>query len=52
MNLNRRSIRIRAFFLVLVPLLSLIGLYAFATTITARGDAITLAGPRRCEFHC
>ena len=42
MNLNRRSIRIRAFFLVLIPLLSLIGLYAFATTITAR-NAITLA---------
>jgi signal transduction histidine kinase len=42
MHLRQRSIRARTFFLVLVPLLALLGLYTFATTITA-GDAITLA---------
>jgi signal transduction histidine kinase len=42
MHLRQRSIRARTFLLVLVPLLALLGLYAFATTITA-GDAITLA---------
>ncbi|HMH90823.1 MAG TPA: hypothetical protein VK586_07015, partial [Streptosporangiaceae bacterium] len=42
MQLRHRSIRARTFFLVLVPLLSLLGLYAFATTLTAR-DAVTLA---------
>src|SRR5260370_3873814 len=42
MRVSHRSIRVMIFFLVVVPLLSLAGLYAFATTITAR-DAITLA---------
>src|ERR1022692_4816170 len=42
MHMSHRSIRARTFFLVLVPLLSLIGLYAFATTITA-SETITLA---------
>jgi hypothetical protein len=37
-----RSIRSRVLVLIMLPLLSLIGLYAFATSITA-GDAITLA---------
>jgi signal transduction histidine kinase len=42
MRVRHRSIRIMIFFLVVIPLLSLIGVYAFATTITAR-DALTLA---------
>ena len=42
MQLHRQSIRARTFFLVLVPLLSLIGLYTFTTIITA-GAANTLA---------
>jgi signal transduction histidine kinase len=42
MHLRHRSIRVRTSFLVLVPLLSLLGLYVFATVITARA-AITLA---------
>jgi signal transduction histidine kinase len=42
MHLRRRSIRARTFFLVLVPLLALLGLYAFATILTAR-DPVTLA---------
>jgi signal transduction histidine kinase len=37
-----RSIRERVFVLVLLPLLSLIGLYAFITAVTV-GDAVTLA---------
>ena len=39
---KRYSVRITIFLLVVIPLLSMIGLYAYATTITAR-DAITLA---------
>ena len=42
MGLRPRSIRTRIFLLVLVPVLSLIGLYAFATVLTAR-NAIVLA---------
>jgi len=42
MGLHRRSIRLRIFLLVLIPILSLIGLYAFAVSITA-SDAINLA---------
>ncbi len=42
MSLRLRSIRSRILVLVLVPVLSLIGLYAFATSITA-SDAINLA---------
>src|SRR5215475_8006428 len=42
MRVRSRSIRARTFSLVLVPLMSLVGLYAFATAITAR-DAITLS---------
>jgi signal transduction histidine kinase len=42
MRLRQRSIRARVLVLVLFPLLALLGLYAFAATITA-GDAITLA---------
>ena len=41
MGLRLRSIRQRIFLLVLVPVLSLIALYAFATFLTARG-ALTL----------
>ncbi len=37
MGLRLRSIRQRIFLLILVPVLSLIGLYAFATFLTARG---------------
>jgi signal transduction histidine kinase len=48
MHFRHRSIRARIFFLILIPLLSLIGLYAFATTITAR-DAVTLA--RATDVH-
>ncbi len=42
MSLRLRSIRQRILLLVLVPVLSLIGLYAFATSITA-SNAINLA---------
>jgi signal transduction histidine kinase len=42
MGLRRRSIRLRILLLVAVPIVSLIGLYAFAATITA-SDAINLA---------
>jgi signal transduction histidine kinase len=42
MGLHRRSIRLRIILLVAIPILSLIGLYAFAATITA-SDAINLA---------
>jgi len=42
MGLRRRSIRLRIFLLVAVPIVSLIGLYAFAATITA-SDAINLS---------
>ena len=42
MGLRRRSIRLRIILLVAIPILSLIGLYAFAATITA-SDAINLA---------
>ncbi|HEV2372160.1 MAG TPA: nitrate- and nitrite sensing domain-containing protein [Streptosporangiaceae bacterium] len=39
MHLHRRSIRARTSFLVLVPVLPLIALYAYATAITAHDDA-------------
>jgi signal transduction histidine kinase len=42
MGFRLRSIRQRIFLLVLVPVLSVIGLYVFATSITA-GNAINLA---------
>jgi signal transduction histidine kinase len=42
MGLRRRSIRLRIFLLVAIPIVSLMGLYAFAATITAF-DAINLA---------
>ena len=42
MGFRLRSIRQRIFLLILVPVLSLIGLYIFATSITA-GNAINLA---------
>jgi signal transduction histidine kinase len=42
MGLRRRSIRLRIFLLVVIPILSLIGMYAFAATITA-SDAISLS---------
>jgi hypothetical protein len=42
MGFRLRSIRQRIFLLVLVPVLSVIGLYIFATSITA-GNAISLA---------
>ncbi len=42
MVLHRRSIRLRIFLLVLIPILSLIGLYAFVVSITA-SDAVNLA---------
>ncbi len=45
MGLRRRSIRLRIVLLVAIPILSLIGLYAFAATITA-SDAINLARSR------
>src|SRR3982074_1668731 len=45
MGLRRWSIRMRIFLLVVIPVLSLIGLYAFAATITA-SDAVNLARSR------
>ena len=45
MGLRHRSIRLRIFLLVAVPILSLIGLYAFAATISA-SDALNLAKSR------
>lgn len=42
MGLSRRSIRLRIFFLILVPLLSLIGLYIFVASITVN-DAVNEA---------
>jgi signal transduction histidine kinase len=45
MGLRRWSIRMRIFLLVAIPILSLIGLYAFAATITA-SDAINLSRSR------
>jgi signal transduction histidine kinase len=42
MGLHRRSIRLRIFVLILIPLLSLIGLYVFAASITI-GDAVNRA---------
>jgi len=45
MGLRRRSIRLRIVLLVAIPILSLIGVYAFAATITAT-DAINLARSR------
>jgi signal transduction histidine kinase len=45
MGLRHRSIRLRIFLLVAVPILSLVGLYAFAATITA-SDALNLAKSR------
>src|SRR5260370_8131924 len=45
MGLRRRSIRVRIFFLVLIPLLSLLGLYIFVASITI-GDALSEAHAR------
>ena len=45
MGLRRRSIRLRIILLVAIPILSLIGLYAFAATISA-SDAVNLARSR------
>jgi signal transduction histidine kinase len=45
MGLRRRSIRLRIFLLVAIPILSLIGIYAFAATITA-SNAINLSRSR------
>ncbi len=45
MGLRHRSIRLRIFLLVAVPILSLVGLYAFAATIAA-SDALNLAKSR------
>jgi signal transduction histidine kinase len=45
MGLRRRSIRLRIVLLVAIPILSLIGVYAFAATITA-SNAINLARSR------
>ncbi|MGO9078830.1 MAG: nitrate- and nitrite sensing domain-containing protein [Streptosporangiaceae bacterium] len=45
MRIRHRSVRLRIFLLVLVPVISLIGLYAFAAAITA-GAAINLARSR------
>lgn len=45
MGLRRRSIRLRIVLLVAIPILSLIGVYAFAATVTA-SDAINLAKSR------
>jgi signal transduction histidine kinase len=45
MGLRHRSIRLRIFLLVAVPILSLVGLYAFAAAITA-SDALNLAQSR------
>jgi signal transduction histidine kinase len=45
MGLRRRSIRLRIVLLVAIPILSLIGVYAFAATVTAT-DAINLARSR------
>lgn len=42
MGLRRRSIRLRIFFLILIPLLSLIGLYIFVASITVN-DAVNEA---------
>jgi hypothetical protein len=42
MGLRHKSIRLRVLLLILVPLLSLLGVYAYATTQTAR-QAIDLA---------
>jgi len=42
MDVRRRSIRFRVFLLVIIPVLSLIGVYAFAVGISA-GDAVRLA---------
>ena len=48
MGLRHKSIRLRVLLLILVPLLSLIGVYAFATTQTAR-EAIDLARAKAVE---
>ena len=45
MGLRHRSIRLRIFLLVAVPILSLVGLYVFAAAITA-SDALNLARSR------
>jgi hypothetical protein len=42
MGVRRQSIRFRVFVLVVIPVLSLIGIYAFAVGISA-GDAVRLA---------
>ncbi len=46
MGLRRRSIRLRIFVLVLIPILCLTGVYAFAATITA-SNAIKLSHEKR-----
>src|SRR5260370_24501486 len=48
MGLQRRSIRLRIFLLVLIPIFSLIGLYACAGSVTAR-DAIKRVRSRTVE---
>jgi signal transduction histidine kinase len=45
MGLRRRSIRLRIFLLVVIPILSLIGIYSFAATITA-SNALDLSRSR------
>ncbi len=42
MGLRHKSIRLRVLLLILVPLLSLVGVYAYATTSTVR-EAVSLA---------
>jgi hypothetical protein len=41
MGLRRRSVRLRIVLLVLIPVLSVIGLYAFVVSVTA-GNAISV----------
>ncbi len=50
MGLRRRSIRLRIILLVAIPILSLIGLYAFAAAISA-SDAINLARSRTLKAN-
>src|SRR5258708_6448419 len=45
MGLRHRSIRMRIFLLVAIPILALMGLYAFAAATTTSA-ALDLAGPR------
>src|SRR6266852_9037805 len=48
MGLRRRSIRLRIFLLVLIPLLSLLGLYIFVASITV-GQALSEAHTRAAD---